>query len=262
MRPYISNNLITCYNIINTIHNLYIKYKQYIKYKSFTPTGYGIDTIYNIYQIKKPNIFICLCKVLYYDNYIILPIKIITIFGIWTFIDEPTIINLKDNINYIRQYMNELQTIFEFKYIFHAFHDEYSMIFNQMFIITKFNNYRYLLPDKINNLKIDINIYDYCKIKDNFEKFSLHFFNQYLYGPDIINYEFNNFIELIVNLNIINDKNEYFKYYKCNKSNTKIINNFINRLKKIHMSKKIYKNYNNIYKLLFLYTYIDINNLS
>ena len=63
-------------------------------------------------------------------------------------------------------------------------------------------------------------------------------------------------------LNVINDKNEYFKYYKCNKSNTKIINNFINRLKKIHMSKKIYKNYNNIYKLLFLYTYIDINNIS
>ena len=58
MYEYIQNNLLTSYNIIKYIHELYLKYKKYIKIDSFENTGKGIDTIYNIYQIKNPNIFI------------------------------------------------------------------------------------------------------------------------------------------------------------------------------------------------------------
>ena len=99
MRQHIRDNLIGCYNIINTIQNLYIKYNQYINFTSFISTGYGMDTIYNLYQIKDPNIFICLCKVLNCGFNVILPIKIITIFGIWTFIDDPYLIDINNNIN-------------------------------------------------------------------------------------------------------------------------------------------------------------------
>ena len=257
MRDCIRNNLLTCYDIIKTIHNLYIKYGKYIKYTSFASTGNGIDTTYNIYQIKDPKLIICICKTLYFNDYIILPLKIITIFGIWTFIDDPSIIDIHKNIGYIKHYMYELQQIFNFKYIFHGFYDEYYMIFHQMFIITQFNKYKFILPDKINNLKIDLNIHNYDKIKDNFDKFSSHFFNQYPYGPDIINYEFTNFIKLIVNLNKIDDKHKYFKYYISNKNNKEYIETFINSLKKTHYDKKIYKYYKDVYRLIFYYSYYD-----
>ena len=257
MRENICNNLTTCYNIIKNIHKLYIKYNKYIKYNSFASTGIGIDTIYNTYQIKDPKIYICICKVLYNDIYIILPKKIITIFGIWTFIDDPYIINIDDNMIYINQYMNELQTIFKFKFLFPAFYDEYFIIHNQMFIITQYNNYKYKLPEKFNNIKIDMFIHSNEKIKERFEKFSAYFFNNHPFGSDIIDYEFNKFIELLVQLNIIDDKKEYFKYYQNNKNNKILIQKFIGSQKNNNYNKKIYTYYKNIYHTLFYYNYVD-----
>jgi hypothetical protein len=255
MREYIRTNLIISYDIIKYIHQIYNKYKKYIKFTSFISTGIGFDTIYNIYQIKNPDIFILNCKILYLDQYIILPIKIITIFGIWTFIDEPTIIN--NDILKIKEFVNEIQNKFNLKFLFPGFHDEYNKIFHHMFIITKYDNYKFNIPDKLNNVKININIYKYEIIKDKFLKFQEIFFNQYPYGPDIIEYEFNNFIKLLMELLMIDDKKKYFNNYLSIKNDKNLLNKYLCEIKDYYNKRKIYGFQNNVYRMLFYYTYVD-----
>jgi len=254
MREYITHNLVISYNVIKYIHQLYIKYKKYIKFTTFRYTGVGIDTIYNIDQIKDPNIFILQCKVIYYKEYIVLPIKIITIFGIWTFIDEPFIIDIHKNIIEIKNFMLELNNKLNLKFLFPGFYDENGQIYNPMFLITKFNNYIYN-SHYINDIKIDTNIYEYDIIKNKLLDFRNIFFNEYPYGPNIIEYEFNNIIKFLYQLKKIDDKLCYFYQYDLIQKN--IRDNYINNIKSHYNNRKIYGFQKNIYRMLFYYTYTD-----
>jgi hypothetical protein len=261
MREYIKKNLMMSYDIIKYIHQLYIKYKKYINFTSFKSTGIGFDTIYNVFQIKNPDIFILNCKVLYSGSvtgcYILFPIKIITIFGMWTFIDDPSIIDMNHNITYIKQFMTELQNKLNLKFLFPGFYDLYDIIYHQMFIITQYDNYKCNISDKLNNLKIDINIYKYEIIKDKFLKFQEIFFNQYPYGPDIIEYEFNNFIKLLLKLKIIDDKQKYFYEYLSVKNNKILLDKYLYEIKNYFIKRKIFGFQKNVHTMLFYYTYFD-----
>lgn len=260
MREYIKKNLIMSYDIIKYIHQLYIKYRKYIKFTSFKSTGIGFDTIYNIFQIKNPDLFILNCKVLYLgqnqNNYIILPIKIITIFGIWTFIDDPSIIDIH-KISELNQFVFELQNKFNLKYLFPGFYDNYDNIYYHMFIITQYNNYKCNISDRLSNLKIDINIYKYDLVKDKFLRFQEIFFNQYPYGPDIIEYEFNNFIKLLSDLKLIDDKKNYFNKYISVKKNKIQLDKYLDSIKTHYINQKIFGFQKKIYIMLFYYTYYD-----
>jgi hypothetical protein len=257
MREYIKKNLMMSYDIIKYIHQLYIKYKKYIKFTSFKSTGIGFDTIYNIFQIKNPELFILNCKVLYSGQYILLPVKIITIFGIWTFIDDPSIIDIYNNISYIKQFVFELQNKFNLKYLFPGFYDNYDNIYYQMFIITQYNNYKCNISDRLNNLKIDINIYKYDLIKDKFLKFQEIFFNQIPYGPDIIEYEFNNLIKLLVELKKIDDKKNYFNKHLSLNKNKILLDKYLNDMKTYYNKRKVFGFQKKLYIMLFYYTYYD-----
>jgi len=107
MYEYIYLNLIKTYEIILYIHQLYLKYNQSIKFKSFEPFGKGIDTTYKIIQIKEfvPPILLTKIKIINKRIYL-LPNRIITSVGIWTFIYEPHYI--KDDYNFTIDLCNTL----------------------------------------------------------------------------------------------------------------------------------------------------------
>lgn len=260
----IQMNLLNAYNIIKHIHNLYITYKKYIYYKSFKSTGEGHDTIYNIYQMKNIYEYILICKIIkLYDSFIYLPMKIITLFGIWSFIDEPIILN---NNQKLFDFKKDLEQIIDLKFIFPGFYNEYNQIFYPMFLIKRFKKNNFITSNIKLNINIDINIdiqiYDYEYIQNPFKKLSDIYFNNMPYGPDIIDYKFNIFIKLWYTLNIIDDKCKYF--HDClNIINTDLQKNYINTIKSYYKNKKIYK-YNsnkNIYQILFYYTYLNYYNL-
>ena len=255
----IQMNLLNAYDIIKHIHSLYITYKKYIHFISFTSTGEGHDTIYNIYQMKNDTEYILMCKVVKIDNkYIYLPIKIITLFGIWSFIDEPIILN---NNQELINFKKDLEHIIDLEFIFPGFYNEYNKIIHPMFLIKRFKNNNFIKSDIKSNNNVDINIYDYEYIQNAFEKLSHIYFNNMPYGPDIIDYKFNIFIKLWFTLNIIDDKCNYFNDCLNNK-NTDLQKNYIDTIKTYYKSKKIYKYYSNknIYRILFYYTYLNYFN--
>jgi hypothetical protein len=256
-------NLLNAYEIIKYIHSLYITYKKYIYYKSFESTGEGHDTIYNIYQMKNVYEYILICKIIkFYDSFIYLPMKIITLFGIWSFIDEPIILNNNNNNQELLDFKKELEQIIDLEFISPGFYNEYNKIFHPMFLIKRFKKNNFIITNTNTNINIDIQIYDYEYIKNQFEKLSDLYFNNMPYGPDIIDYKFNIFIKLWYTLNIIDDKCKYF--HDClNIINTDLQKNYINTIKSYYKNKKIYK-YNsnkNIYRILFYYTYLNYFNV-
>ena len=255
MYEYIYTNLIISYDIIKYIHYLYLKYKNYIYYTSFELTGYGPDTIYNIFQTKRENLYILICKIIQINNeYFYFPMKIITIFGIWTFIDEPKIQN-KDIIELLN-FKKELLDKIELEFIFPAFIDQYNHLFLPMFLIRKYNN-KIFFDINNYNLQIDMNIYEYDIIEIQLNKLYDIFFNDFSFGPDIITYRFNKFVESISLLRIIDDKCKYINDYYELRNNKKSQKEYIKTIKEYYKNRKIYRFQNNIYRMLFYYTYIN-----
>jgi len=255
MYEYIYNNLFMSYDIIKYIHYLYLKYKNYISYTSFELTGYGPDTVYNVFQTKCENLYILICKIIQINNeYIYFPIKIITIFGIWTFIDEPNIKNI--DITQLINFKKELLNKMDLEFIFPSFIDQYNNIFFSMFLIKKYN-YKIFYNKHHYNLEIDMNIYEYEEIEIQLNKLYDIFFNNFPFGPNIIEYKFNKFIESILLLKNIDDKCKYFKDYYELKNNRLIQKEYIKTIREYYKNKKIYKFQNNIFRMLFYYTYIN-----
>jgi hypothetical protein len=126
-----------------------------------------------------------------------------------------------------------------------------------MFIITQYNNYKCNISDRLNNLKIDINIYKYDLIRDKFLKFQDIFFNQFPYGPDIIEYEFNNLIKLLVELKKIDDKKNYFNKHLSLKKNKILLDKYLNDIKTYYNKRKVFGFQKKLYIMLFYYTYYD-----
>jgi hypothetical protein len=249
------------YDIIKYIHHLYLQYKNYISYTSFEFTAFGPDTLYNIYQTKNENYLILICKIIQIDNdYIYFPMKIITIFGIWSFIDEPNIIykvNLLELKNQLINFRNELLSVLNLEFIFPAFIDEYNHLFHPMFIIKKFNQKILFKDDCEYKLTIDMDIYEYNSIESQLNKLYDIFFSKFHFGPDIINYKFDKFIESIAKLKFVDDKSNYFNDHFNLRYNKKQQNEYISNIKKYYTNKKKYRYQYNIYRMLFYYTYLN-----
>jgi hypothetical protein len=247
MYEYIYLNLIKTYEIILYIHQLYLKYNQSIKFKSFEPFGKGIDTTYKIIQIKEFVLPILLTKVKIINKHIyLLPNRIITSVGIWTFISEPHYI--KDDYNFTIDLCNTLNL----KYILPYTQSEEYGLLEPMFIIQKFKdlNLQNLYTDKIKYMHLETlsNIYNYYDVIENINEL----FNNFTYGPDVIDYIFDKFIDRIILFNIINDKKYYFKKYKETKNKIE----FMNKIKEIYLNKRKYYNKRDL-STLFYYTNLD-----
>jgi len=247
MYEYIYLNLIKTYEIILYIHQLYLKYNQSIKFKSFEPFGKGIDTTYKIIQIKEfvPPILLTKIKIINKRIYL-LPNRIITSVGIWTFIYEPHYI--KDDYNFTIDLCNTLNL----KYILPYTQSEEYGLLEPMFIIQKFKdlNIQNLYSDKIKYMNLDTltNIYNYYDVIGNINEL----FNNFTYGPDVIDYIFDKFIDRLILFNIINDKKYYFKKYKETKNKIE----FMNKIKEIYLNKRKYYNKRDL-STLFYYTNLN-----
>jgi hypothetical protein len=247
MYEYIYLNLIKTYEIILYIHQLYLKYNQSIKFKSFEPFGKGIDTTYKIIQIKEfvPPILLTKIKIINKRIYL-LPNRIITSVGIWTFIYEPHYI--KDDYNFTIDLCNTLNL----KYILPYTQSEEYGLLEPMFIIQKFKdlNIQNLYSDKIKYMNLDTltNIYNYYDVIGNINEL----FNNFTYGPDVIDYIFDKFIDRLILFNIINDKKYYFKKYKETKNKIE----FMNKIKEIYLNKRKYYNKRDL-STLFFYTNLN-----
>ena len=247
MYEYIYLNLIKTYEIILYIHQLYLKYNQSIKFKSFEPFGKGIDTTYKIIQIKEfvPPILLTKIKIINKRIYL-LPNRIITSVGIWTFIYEPHYI--KDDYNFTIDLCNTLNL----KYILPYTQSEEYGLLEPIFIIQKFKdlNIQNLYSDKIKYMNLDTltNIYNYYDVIGNINEL----FNNFTYGPDVIDYIFDKFIDRLILFNIINDKKYYFKKYKETKNKIE----FMNKIKEIYLNKRKYYNKRDL-STLFYYTNLN-----
>ena len=125
-----------------------------------------------------------------------------------------------------------------------------------MFLIKKYNDNIFYNNNNY-NLEIDMNIYEYDTIEIQLNKLSDIFFNDFPFGPDIIEYKFNKFIESISLLRIIDDKCKYFNDYYEIRNNKKSQKEYIKIIREYYKNRKIYKFQNNIYRMLFYYTYIN-----
>jgi hypothetical protein len=247
MYEYIYLNLIKTYEIILYIHQLYLKYNQSIKFKSFESFGKGIDTTYKIIQIKEfvPPILLTKIKIINKRIYL-LPNRIITSVGIWTFISEPHYI--KDDYNFTIDLCNTLNL----KYILPYTQSEEYGLLEPMFIIQNFKDFylqnSYTNKIKYMNLDTLTNIYNYYDVIENINEL----FNNFTYGPDVIDYIFDKFIDRLILLNIINDKKYYFKKYKETKNKIE----YMNKIKEIYLNKRKYYNKRNL-STLFYYTNLN-----
>lgn len=242
MYEYIYNNLINVYEIIKYIHNLYIKYNKYIRFKSFENCGKGIDII-NVLQLKRESPPILLSKTIIKDNKIyLLPCKIITICGIWTFINEP------EYIFYDMNFTKELIHNLNLTYIFPASFSEEIGKLDQMFVISKFRDINFNIASI---LKMNINtINKVYKLEDIFNKIE-YLFNEFPLGPNIVEYLFDNFISQCILFKFIDDKTGYFKMYN------KYKNQYIEKLKIDFEKKNVFYKKSRILSQLFYYNYYD-----
>ena len=251
MYDYIYTNLIKTYEIILYIQQLYLKYNQSIKFKSFEPFGKGIDTTYKIIQIKEfvPPILLTKIKIINKHIYL-LPNRIITSIGIWTFISEPYYI--KDD----HKFTEELCTTLDLKYILPYTQSEEYGLLEPMFIIQndKLTNYQSYINSQIYQNVYNIkymtlttisNIYNFEDVYKNIS----NLFIEFTYGPDVVDYIFDKFVDRIILFKIINDKKYYFKRYK----ETKNKNEFMNKIKEIYNNKRKYYNKRDL-STLFYYT--------
>lgn len=247
MYECIYSNLTKTYEIILYIQQLYLKYNNCIKFKSFEPFGKGIDTTYKIIQIKDNVAPILMTKIKIINNQIyLLPNRIITIVGIWTFISEPTYI--KDDYNFTIELCNTLNL----KYILpYTQSKEYGLL-EPMFLIQNFKqlNLQILQNNKIKymNMSTLSNIYNYNDVIENV----IDLFNEFTYGPDVVDYIFDRFIDRLILYNILYDKNHYFKRYKESKNK----NDYIIKIKQIYNNMKKYYNKRDL-STLFYYTNLD-----
>lgn len=246
MQEFIYVNLTITYQIIKYIQHLYLKYNKIIKFKSFEPCGKSIDTIYRVLQIKALTPPILMSKVKIINNSIyLLPLRIITTVGIWTFVSEPTY------IEYDMSFTMELYTKLNLKYILPYTYSETYGLLEPMFMIcnfdkNKFNNDYY----KINyiNLNTISKIYNF----DDMYKNIINLFNDFTYGPDVIDYIFNNLIDRLILTNSIDDKKQYFTNYKKTKNKKE----YVNKIKNLYLYKKKYYNKRDL-STLFYYNYCD-----
>ena len=242
MREYIYHNLINIYEIIKYIHNLYIKYNNYIKFKSFENCGKGIDII-NVLQLKRESPPILLSKTIIKDNKIhLLPCKIITICGIWTFINEPEYIYY--DTNFTKELINTLNLIYLFP---SSFSQEFGKL-EQMFVIGKFNDMNFNIASI---LKMNINtINKVYKFEEIFNKIE-YLFNNFPLGPNIIEFLFDNFISRCITFNFIDDNTGYFKMYN------KYKNQYIEKLRLDFEKRNIFYKKSRFLSQLFYYNYYD-----
>ncbi len=271
MSQLISTQLSMAYNIIKFIHSLYLKYINFIDFTSFESCGKGIDTIYNIKQsnIKGPILLsIKLYYIKEYDNvqiktinqicdYVLfLPISIITPIGMWKFIDNPSykIIN--------KQFSLELIKYFNFKFIYPSYVDIYSKIHDPIFMPYKYFediNYNNFDNDLNEDIRLDIRhlfkIYTYQDLDKFNPKIELYF-NKLILGPEICIHIFENFIKTIIENNIFDDNNLYYKYYiaSINKQH------YFNLLKDFFHSNGKYGFDKTVYRCIFYYTYLNYFN--
>lgn len=235
-------HLINIYEIIKYIHKMYIKYNKNIRFKSFENCGKGIYLI-NVLQLNNDSPPILLTKTIIKDNKVyLLPNKIITMCGIWSFINDPEYINY--DINFTKELMNELNLI----YLFPASFSQELGKLEQMFVISKINNINFNIS---NIVRMNINtINKVYKFEDIFNKIE-YLFNDFPIGPNIVEYLFDNFIKKCVLYNMIDDNTEYFKSYN------KYKNQFVNKLKIDFQNRKIFYNKSRILSQLFYYNYHD-----
>ena len=272
MSQIISTQLSIAYNIIKFIHSLYLKYNKFIDFKSFESCGKGIDTIYNIKQcnIKGPILLsIKLHYIKEYDNvqinninqicdYVLfLPTSIITPIGMWKFIDNPSykIIN--------KEFTLDLMKHFNFKFIYPSYIDTYSETHDPIFLPTKyFEDIKYNNCDKLfdEDIRLDIRhlfkIYTYNDLHKFNPKIELYF-NKLILGPEICIHIFENFIKNIIDNNLFDDNNLYYKYYisSINKDA------YFNLLKNYYHFVGKYGFDKTIYKCIFYYTYLNYFNV-
>jgi hypothetical protein len=242
MYEYVYTNLFNIYEIIKFIHKLYIKYKDRIKFKSFENCGKGFDII-NILQLKIESPPILLTKTIIKDNKIyLLPQKIITMCGLWSFINESEY--LYYDINFTKELIDKLSLIYLFP---SSFSEELGKL-ETMFVISKFNNINFNIG---NIIKMNINtINKVYKFEDIFNKIE-YLFNEIPFGPNIIEYLFDNFIKKYNTFNIIDDNTGYFKSYN------KYKNKFIDQLKLDFEKRGIFYKKSRILSQLFYYNYYD-----
>ena len=242
MREYIYINLINIYEIIKYIHKLYIKYNKYIRFKSFENCGKGIDII-NVLQLKRESPPILLSKTIIKDNKIyLLPCKIITICGIWTFINEPEYIYY--DTNFTKELINTLNLIYLFP---SSFSQEFGKL-EQMYVINKFNDINFNIASI---LKMNINtINKVYKFEDIFNKIE-YLFNEFPLGPNIVEFLFDNFISRCITFNFIDDNSGYFKMYN------KYKNQYIEKLRIDFEKRKIFYKKSRLISQLFYYNYYD-----
>ena len=241
MYDYIYTNLSIAYDIIRYIHQLYLKYNQIVRFKSFNPFGRGIDTTYRIIQTTQLVPPILMAKVKIIDNHIyLLPYRIITAIGIWTFISEPQYI--KNDYNF----SIELCKTLNLKYILpYTQSDEYGLM-EPMFIIREYNInlYHDIFKIKYMNLDTIINIYTFDDVFKNISDL----FSDFTYGPDVIDYIFEKFIERLMLFDVIDDKKNYFMEYKQSKNK----NEYMNKIKEIYSNKREYYNKRDLSTLFYL----------
>jgi hypothetical protein len=268
MSQLIFTQLSMAYNIIKFIHSLYLKYNNFIDFKSFESCGKGIDTIYNIKQCNMKGPILLSIKIHYikqYDNiqiktidqlcdYILfLPTSIITPIGIWKFIDSPSY-KIID-----KQFTLDLIKHFNFKFIYPSYTDIYSEVHDPIFIPYKYfkdinyNNFDNLLDEDI---RLDIRhlfrVYNYRDLDKFNPKIEL-FFNKLILGPEICIHIFENFIKNMLDSNVFDDNNLYYKYYisSINKQD------YYSLLKDFFHSHGKYGFDKTIYKCIFYYTYLN-----
>ena len=242
MYEYIYLNLINIYEIIKYIHKLYIKYKNCIRFKSFENCGKGFD-ILNLIQLKIESPPILLTKTIIKDNKLyLLPYKIITICGIWTFINEPEYIFY--DMNFTRELVESLNLIYIFP---SSFSQEFGKL-EQMFVISNIKDIKFNVGSI---LKMNINtINKVYKFEDIFNKIE-YLFNEFPLGPNIIEYLFDNFVSKCIMFNLIDDFTDYFKMYNKYKSQ------FTNKLKLDFEKRKIFYKKSRILSQLFYWNYHD-----
>ena len=69
MSTQIFPHLFLTYDIINYLHDLYLKYEKYISFDSFTNCGKGIDTIYDVIQSNSDGPILLYVKLVHIKKY-------------------------------------------------------------------------------------------------------------------------------------------------------------------------------------------------
>jgi hypothetical protein len=187
-------------------------------------------------------------------NIYLLPLRIITILGIWTFITEPTY------ITYDLHFTQELYKTLNLKYILpYTYCEKYGLL-EPMFIINNFFDSESFNPINLINLIYlnprlmlpDMNTISKIYNFEDFINITTQIFNDFIYGPDIVDHIFDNFIDRLILTNKIDDKKKYFKEYKKIKNKKEYISIIKEKYKK---EKKFYNKRD--MSLLFYFTQID-----